>query len=447
MKKKTNTFLIIASTVAALGGLLFGFDTAVISGTTPFIRPFFHLSDVGLGWTVSSLLIGCIVGVTLSGRPGDIFGRRNTLRAAALIFFVSAVGSSLAIKLWVFIVFRFFGGIAVGTASMLSPMYISEISPGARRGALVSLNQLAIVIGILIAFFSNYLLVGVGPDNWRWMLAVMGLPALFFFISLLFVPESPRWLVQKGKTEEAFGILSRINGVERASSELRDIESSVKNEEKGSYREVFSKELRPLLMIGVLLAIFQQMTGINSIMYYAPIIFQKIGNGTSSALMQTIAVGAVNLTFTIVSLKLIDRWGRKPLLIVGAIGMVVSLAVIAIAFFTHHFEGYLILVFILIFIASFAVSIGPVAWVVIAEIFPNKLRSKAMSVAIVSLWTFTFLVSLTFPVILDRLGGGAAFAMFGIMCLLLLFYVIFRLPETKGKSLEELERILVPKRG
>ena len=447
MEEKTSTFLIIASTVAALGGLLFGFDTAVISGTTPFIQPFFHLSDVGLGWTVSSLLIGCIIGVTLSGRPGDLFGRRNTLRAAALVFFVSAVGSSLAARLWVFIVFRFFGGIAVGTASMLSPMYISEISPGARRGALVSLNQLAIVIGILIAFFSNYLLVGVGPDNWRWMLAVMGLPALFFFISLLFVPESPRWLVQKGKTEEAFGILSRINGSEKASTELRDIESSVHNEERGTYREVFSKELRPLLMIGVLLAIFQQMTGINSIMYYAPIIFQKIGSGTSSALMQTIAVGAVNLTFTIVSLKLIDRWGRKPLLIVGAIGMVVSLAVIATAFFTHHFEGYLILVFILIFIASFAVSIGPVAWVVIAEIFPNKLRSKAMSVAIVTLWTFTFLVSLTFPVILDRLGGGAAFAIFGVMCLLLLFYVIFRLPETKGKSLEELERILVSKRG
>ena len=447
MKEKTNIFLIVASVVAALGGLLFGFDTAVISGTTPFIQPFFHLSDVGLGWTVSSLLVGCIVGVTLSGRPGDLFGRRNTLRVAALVFFISAVGSSLAGKLSVFIVFRFFGGIAVGTASMLSPMYISEISPGARRGALVSLNQLAIVIGILIAFFSNYLLVGVGPDNWRWMLAVMGLPALFFFISLLFVPESPRWLVQKGKTEEAFGILSRINGSERASSELRDIEASVHNEEQGTYREVFSKELRPLLMIGVLLAIFQQMTGINSIMYYAPIIFQKIGNGTSSALMQTIAVGAVNLTFTIVSLKLIDRWGRKPLLIVGAIGMVVSLTVIAIAFFMHHFEGYLILVFILVFIASFAVSIGPVAWVVIAEIFPNKLRSKAMSVAIVTLWAFTFLVSLTFPIILDRLGGGAAFAIFGAMCLLLLFYVIFRLPETKGKSLEELEKILLSKRS
>ena len=229
-----------------------------------------------------------------------------------------------------------------------------------------------------------------------------------------------------------------------AAAEL-DIETSVANEEKGTYREVFSKELRPLLMIGMLLAMFQQMTGINSIMYYAPIIFQKIGNGTSSALMQTIAVGAVNLTFTIVSLKLIDRWGRKPLLIVGALGMTISLGVIAGAFFMHHFAGYFILVFILLFIASFAVSIGPVAWVVIAEIFPNKLRSKAMSVAIVTLWTFTFLVSLTFPIILDRLGGGAAFTMFGVMCVLLLLYVIFKLPETKGKSLEELERILLKK--
>ncbi len=445
MKEKNSAFLILASVVAALGGLLFGFDTAVISGTTPFIQPFFHLNDVGLGWTVSSLLIGCIVGVMIAGRPGDLFGRRRTLMVAALLFVVSAIGSALSGELWVFITFRFFGGIAVGTASMLSPMYISEISPGARRGALVSLNQLAIVIGILIAFFSNYLLVGVGVDNWRWMLSVMGLPALLFFFSLLFVPASPRWLVQKGKTKEAFDVLSRINGEDQAKLELKDIEESIAKE-VGTYREVFSKELRPILLIGVLLAIFQQMTGINSIMYYAPIIFQKIGNGTSSALMQTIAVGAVNLTFTIVSLKLIDRWGRKPLLIVGAIGMVISLGVISIAFFMHHYEGYLILVFILLFIASFAVSIGPVAWVVIAEIFPNKLRSKAMSVAIVTLWTFTFLVSLTFPIILDRLGGGAAFAIFGVMCLLLLFYVIFKLPETKGKSLEELERVLLKKR-
>ncbi len=442
MKERNSVFLILASAVAALGGLLFGFDTAVISGTTPFIQPYFHLNDVGLGWTVSSLLIGCIVGVTLSGRPGDLFGRRNTLRVAALVFLVSAIGSALAAKLWIFVTFRFFGGIAVGTVSMLSPMYISEIAPGPRRGALVSLNQLAIVIGILIAFFSNYLLVGSGPDNWRWMLSVMGLPALFFFISLLFVPESPRWLVQKGKTTEAFDILRRINGSEKAATELADIEKSISSEEMGTYREVFSKGMRPLLLIGILLAVFSQLSGINSIMYYAPIIFQKMGTGTSSALMQTIAVGAVNLTFTLVSLRLIDRWGRKPLLIVGAIGMVVSLSVMAGAFFTEHFGGYLILTFILLFIASFAMSIGPVSWVVIAEIFPNKLRSKAMSVAIVSLWTTTFLVSLTFPVILDRLGGGAAFSLFGLMCLLLLFYVIFKLPETKGKSLEELERIL-----
>ncbi len=196
MKEKNSLYLLVASVVAALGGLLFGFDTAVISGTTPFIQPYFHLSDVGLGWTVSSLLVGCIVGVTLSGKPGDLFGRRNTLRAAALVFVVSAAGSALAARLWVFITFRFFGGIAVGTASMLSPMYISEISPGERRGALVSLNQLAIVIGILIAFFTNYLLVGTGGDNWRWMLSVMGLPALLFFVALFFVPESPRWLVQ-----------------------------------------------------------------------------------------------------------------------------------------------------------------------------------------------------------------------------------------------------------
>ncbi len=240
-------------------------------------------------------------------------------------------------------------------------------------------------------------------------------------------------------------VLSKISGDESANHELAEIEKSIASEDAGTYRDVFSKELRPILVIGMLLAFFQQMTGINSIMYYAPIIFQKIGNGTNSAFIQTVAVGAVNLIFTLVSLRLIDRWGRKPLLIVGAIGMIVSLLVMSGAFFLKHFEGYLILVFILVFIASFAVSIGPVAWVVIAEIFPNRLRSKAMSVAIVTLWTFTFLVSLTFPVVLDRLGGGAAFGIFGVMCILLLIYVIFRLPETKGKSLEELERILVHK--
>jgi SP family arabinose:H+ symporter-like MFS transporter len=440
-----NRFLILTATVAALGGLLFGFDTAVISGTTPFLQPYFELNDITLGWTVSSLLIGCIAGVLMSGKPGDLFGRRNTLIIAASLFFISAVGSALSTRLFIFISFRFLGGVAVGIASMLSPMYISEISPASKRGSLVSLNQMAIVIGILVAFFTNYFLAGTGDNNWRWMLAVMGAPALLFFLALLFVPESPRWLIQKGHTSEAFQVLKRINGTELASIELQSIQDSIATEIKGTYREVFSGKMRPILWTGVLLAIFSQVTGINSIMYYAPAIFQNMGSGTNSALFQTISIGGINFLFTLVAIKWIDKLGRKPLLLSGVIGMFVSLMVISIAFFLKKFDGFLILIFILTYCASFAASIGPVAWVIIAEIFPNKLRSKAMSIAIVALWTACFLVSLTFPVILNRLGGGTAFLIFDIMCLLMILFIIFRIPETKGKSLEELENVLLKK--
>jgi SP family arabinose:H+ symporter-like MFS transporter len=301
MKEKNNKFLILTALVAALGGLLFGFDTAVISGTTPFIQPYFSLNDIALGWTVSSLLVGCIVGVISSGKPGDLFGRKNTLVVAALLFLISALGSALSTHLANFITFRFFGGVAVGTASMLSPMYISEIAPADKRGALVSLNQLAIVIGILLAFFSNYLLAGTGENSWRWMFAVMGMPALLFFITLLFVPESPRWLIQKNKKDEAYSILKKISGVDIAKVELQAIEDSIAQGVNGNYKEVFSKGMRPVLWIGVLLAVFSQLTGINSIMYYAPIIFKNLGNGTGSALIQTAVIGGVNFLFTLVS--------------------------------------------------------------------------------------------------------------------------------------------------
>jgi MFS transporter, SP family, arabinose:H+ symporter len=442
MKTKINAYLILAAVVAALGGLLFGFDTAVISGTTPFLQPYFQLTDISLGWAVSSLLVGAIIGVISAGKPGDFFGRRKTLMVAALLFTVSAFGSALSTHLWVFIIFRFAGGLAVGTASMLSPMYISEISPSNNRGQLVSLNQLAIVVGILVAFFSNYLLADIGENNWRWMLAVMGLPSLLFLFALVFVPESPRWLVQKGKNDEALDVLQKINGKEIAIVELASIRETIATETKATLGEVFSPKVRPILWIGILLAIFQQATGINSIMYYAPIIFQKTGAGISSALTQTIMIGGINLLFTIVAIWLIDKVGRKPLLIAGTIGMIVSLTSIAIAFFMDIFEGYVLLTLVLVYIASFAVALGPVTWVVISEIFPNKLRSMAMSVAIVSLWTACFIVTLTFPVMLNRLGGGVSFLIFDALCILLLVFVLVKIPETKGKSLEELEKLL-----
>ncbi len=443
MKERNSTFLILVTFAAALGGLLFGFDTAVISGVVPFIKTYFNLNDIALGWAVSSLLVGCIFGVIISGKPADVFGRRKTLIIASLLFFISAIGSALSDHLTVFIIFRFIGGIAVGTASTLSPMYISEISPAEKRGSLVSLNQLTIVIGILVAFFSNYLLANTGVNNWRWMLAIMGMPALLFFITLLFIPESPRWLVQKNKNEEAFNILEKINGTNAARDELKSIEESITSEVKGSLREVFSKQISPLIWIGIVVAVFSQVTGINSIMYYAPMIFAKTGIGVNNALMQTVAVGTVNLIFTFVAIKYIDKFGRKPLLIAGAGGMTVSLLVLAAAFYLHEFGGYLILAFVLLYIASFAMSLGPVTWVFIAEIYPNRIRSEAMSVAVVFLWAAVFLVSFTFPYMLNVFGGGTAFLVFGFMCVIYLFFLFKKVPETKGKSLEELEKILV----
>jgi SP family arabinose:H+ symporter-like MFS transporter len=446
MSSGQKNYVMLISSIAALGGLLFGFDTAVISGTTPFIKPFFELDDIWLGWTVSSLLFGCIIGVISAGKPSDIFGRKKTLMVAALLFGVSAFGSALANKLAVFILFRIMGGLGVGIASMLSPMYISEISPAARRGRLVSFNQLAIVIGILLAFISNALLVDTGENNWRWMLAVMGFPALLFFIFLFFAPESPRWLVQKGYSEKAFMILEKINGDVSARQELNTIEESIKEEEdSGSFSEVFSPRMRPILFMGVFLCVFSQITGINSIMYYAPVIFQSIGAGASSAVIQTAIIGGGNLIFTFVAISLVDRIGRKPLLIGGVTGMIISLTSIAAAFFLEKTEGYIILILILMYIASFSASVGAVTWVIVSEIFPNKLRSKAMSVSIVSLWLANFFLILVFPSMLSRLGGAASFLIFDAMCLLLLLFAIIKLPETKGKSLEELEKILLKK--
>jgi MFS transporter, SP family, arabinose:H+ symporter len=436
-------YLFLVAMVAALGGFLFGFDTAVISGTIPYLQPHFSLSDFQVGLAVSSILVGCMVGVFAAGRPGDVFGRRPLLGIAALLFVISAVGTALATSLWMFVIFRFAGGLAVGAASMVSPMYIAEISPAKKRGALVSLNQMAIVIGILIAFFSNYLLSGTGIHNWRYMLGVEALPAVFFFVALQFVPESPRWLVMKKRDAEAYRILSTINGGEKAKSELKDIEESLSVKEEASYGELFRGRIKSFLFIGIILAVFQQITGINTIMYYAPVIFQKTGLGTDTALLQTIAVGGINFLFTLVAIKYIDSIGRKPLLIYGATGMTVALAGLSIAFFLERFEGYLVLFFILLFIASFASSMGPVVWVVVSEIFPNRLRSKAVSLSVEALWFACFIVALTFPVLLSSLGGGYTFVLFTIICILNLLFVVRFVPETKGKSLEEIERGLL----
>jgi SP family arabinose:H+ symporter-like MFS transporter len=433
-------YVILITVVAALGGLLFGFDTAVISGTINFIQPYFGLSEAGLGWTVSSLLFGCIAGVFLAGKAGDHFGRKKVLMAAALLFFISAVGSAAAHSLVFFVTARVLGGIAVGVASILSPMYIAELAPAKYRGTLVSLNQLAIVIGILIAFFSNYLLVDTGENNWRWMLLVMAAPAILLFFSLFLVPESPRWLVARGRNNDALQVLVKTSGKEFAASELNEIEKTLNNQEESTFRDLLAPKIKPLLFIGIILAVFQQITGINTIMYYAPKIFANVGQSNDSALLQTILIGGTNLVFTLVAMVLIDRFGRKLLIVIGSTGMMLMLAGLSALYFTNQTSGIMVLVFILGYCAFFAASLGPALWVVAAELFPNRLRSKGMSVAIVSLWIACTIVSIAFPVMLEKLSGGITFLIFALICLANLLYVLKYVPETKGKTLEELEK-------
>ncbi len=434
-----NRYVILISVVAALGGLLFGFDTAVISGTINFIQPYFGLSEAGLGWTVSSLLFGCIAGVFIAGKAGDHFGRKKVLMLAAILFFVSAVGSAAADLLPYFIAARILGGLAVGVASILSPMYIAELAPAKYRGSLVSLNQLAIVIGILVAFFTNYLLVDTGINNWRWMLLVMAAPAVLLFFSLFLVPESPRWLVARQRNDEALSVLIKTTGEESADKELKEIEETLKIHRESVFRDLLAPKIRPLIYIGIILAIFQQITGINTIMYYAPKIFASLGDSNHSALLQTLAIGCTNVVFTLIAIAFIDRFGRKLLLIIGSGGMMLFLFGLSALYIMKQTSGILVLIFILGYIACFCASLGPGVWVVISELFPNRLRSKGMSVAIIALWIACTIVSVTFPIMLERLSGGVTFFIFAVICLANLLYVWRYVPETKGKTLEELE--------
>lgn len=438
-----NAYVILISVVAALGGLLFGFDTAVISGTLNFIQPYFGLSEGGLGWTVSSLLFGCIAGVVIAGKAGDAYGRRKVLMGAAVLFFISALGSALAHSLPAFITSRVIGGLAVGVASILSPMYIAELAPAKYRGVLVSLNQLAIVIGILVAFFSNYLLADSGDHNWRWMFLVMALPAVLLFFSLFLVPESPRWLVARGLPQQALKILLKTSGELNAKNELAEIEYTLRTHEEGNYGELWQSPVRKLVWVGIILAVFQQITGINTIMYYAPKIFASVGLSNDSALLQTLAVGGTNLVFTLVAMVLIDRIGRKWLILIGSAGMALTLTGLSYLFFTGQTQSIMVLIFILGYIAFFAASLGPALWVVVAELFPNRLRSKGMSIALVSLWVACTVVAIVFPVMLEKLNGGITFLIFAIICAVTLVYVWVYVPETKSKTLEELEAHLI----
>ncbi len=439
-------YLILVCFVAAIGGFLFGFDTSVISGAIEFIQTpqVFNLNELQKGWAVSCIIVGCMIGAIICGKPSYLFGRKKMLLFTAFVFLLSTLGCALASNFTIFILFRILAGISVGSASMLAPMYISEISPPKWRGRMVSFNQLATFTGQALAFVSNNFLYNIGgSDNWRYMLGIMVIPSGLFLVFILLIPESPRWLVIVDRKEDATRVLSKINGMEKAKIELKAIEYSVQHMMQGKFSELFKGKMFNIMLIGILLAVFQQITGINVIMYYAPSIFKSTGMGNESALFNTMIMGLVNLTFTIISILLIERLGRKRLMIIGSAGMGLFLFAISTAYFTGYFTGYLVLLFIMGYLAFFALSLGPIIWVLIGEIFPNRLRSHAISLAVFCLWGANFVVSFTFPILLKWLHGGFTFLIYAVMCVLCMAFVYKYLTETKGKSLEQIENELI----
>jgi len=437
--KSHKSYVIFVSIIAALGGLLFGFDTAIIAGATRFLKDQFSLSAFGEGLAVSIVLVGCMFGAMIAGAASDRLGRKRFLLISAVLFFVSALGCAIPRNLVQFLVFRFIGGLAIGSVSIVSPLYISEIAPARIRGALVSVNQMAIVTGILISYFVSWILVGAGPANWRWMFATGAFPAVVFFGLVLGIPESPRWLLKQGRDDEALRVLSRVGPPDAAAAELRDIKDALALEE-GKLSELFKPGFRTALLVGIVLAVFQQITGINAVIYYSPRFFEAAGLARGAAILQSTIVGLVNVLFTFVAIAFVDRIGRKPMLIAGSAGMGMSFVLLGAAFKFHLFSGGLVLVFTLLYVAFFAMTLGPIVWVVIAEIFPTRVRGRAMAIATASLWIADFAVSMTFPVIADKLHESFAFWLYAAMCAVNCLFIWAVLPETKGKSLEAIER-------
>jgi sugar porter (SP) family MFS transporter len=422
-----------------MGGLMFGFDIAIISGAVPFIQPYFGWNELQLGWGVSSLLVGAIIGAFGSGVLTDKYGRKRILIIVALFFALSCALTSLATSSALFITARLFGGLAVGAASVLSPMYVAEVAPAKSRGMLVAVYQLAIVLGILCSYSINYWLHDV-DNNWRWMFSTGVIPSVLFFIGLFFIPESPRWLYKAGRKEESFKVLSRIGGESLARNEILEISESLKgNSESVSIGELFRPSSRKVILVGFFLAILVQISGINTIVDYAPKILLAAGVEIQNALLQTSLIGLINFIFTFVAIIFIDKIGRRLLYLIGSMGMVVTLLMLTISFYLK-IEGLFTLICIMLFIAFFASCIGPVFWTLVSEIFPNRIRGKAVAFASFTQWIFNFLVVLLFPHFLAALGGAATFLFLAIMSLLQWLFTWFYIPETKGKSLEEIEQ-------
>ncbi|HEX9045609.1 MAG TPA: sugar porter family MFS transporter [Verrucomicrobiae bacterium] len=449
----------LISSVAAMGGLLFGWDWVVIGGAKPFFQRYFELtSEAQIGWANSCALIGCLAGALIAGALSDKFGRKRLLILSALLFAITSVGNGLAHSFAVFIAWRMLGGVSIGLASSLSPMYISEVAPAQMRGKLVSINQLTIVIGVLLAQVINWYIgrnlpAGAtddfiknswfGQQGWRWMFGLTAAPSLLFLLGMLLVPESPRWLAKNGNAEAARAVFARIGGQSYAAAAVAEINATLAKEEIHHVRfaDLLEPKMRKILVLGVVLAVFQQWCGINSIFNYAEEIFHAAGYDISTVLKNIAWTGSVNLLFTFVALGAVDRGGRRPLMLLGAAGLAVIYTLMGFCY-ANHVQGFPVLLLVLAAIGCYAMSLAPVTWVVISEIFPNRIRGAAMSVAVTALWTACFILTYTFPLLNAWLGPAGAFWLYAAICVAGFSYIFRNLPETKGRSLEQIEREL-----
>jgi SP family arabinose:H+ symporter-like MFS transporter len=459
VKERPERYVLRTVLIVALGGFLMGFDASVISGVVTFVEKEFQLNKFEVGWAVASLTLSATLSIMFAGPLADRYGRRRLLRLAAVVFTVSALLSAAAADFATLIVARLLSGMGVGAALVVAPMYIAEIAPAAIRGRMVSFNQLHIVLGITAAFFSNYLILQLGHSdwpmlaglridewNWRWMLGIGALPSFIFFVLLFTVPESPRWLAMHGRLDIARLVLSRAHGSAMAEAELAEVRASLAREKGGQdveLRELWAPKMRFVMVIGLIVGILQQITGINAVFFYAPVIFEHAGASADAAFAQAVYVGLVNLVFTVVAIVLIDRLGRRPLLLMGTAGIALSMGLLAYGFRGANMEPALVLIGVLAFVASFAVSLGPIMWVLLSEIFPNRVRGVAISFVGLVNSGVSFGVQLVFPWELENLGNSRPWLIYGVFAVLGLLFIARLVPETRGKSLEELEESLV----
>lgn len=436
--------VILWSLTVALGGFLFGFDTAVISGAEKSIQQYWNLNAFEHGLTMSIALVGTIFGAMFGSIPSDKLGRKQTLFLVAIFYLVASVGTALAQNWYLFLLFRFIGGLGVGASSVTAPVYISEISPAGSRGKLVGLFQFNVVFGILISYFSNYLIGSATETSWRWMLGVQAIPSLAFLILVKLVPETPRWLIlKKGNFEQAKKILQIINPKTYEKDFASIMSGHEHDAEKHVSEPLFQKKYNFPVMLAILFAVFNQVSGINAIIYYAPRIFEMTGLGEKASLLSTTGIGLVNFIFTLLAINFIDRIGRKTLMLIGSFGLILSLSLVSRAFFAEDFNSYTVIICLLCFIAFFAFSQGAVIWVFISEIFPNHVRAKGQTLGSVTHWIMAAIITFIFPALTEKLGGGISFLFFAVMMLLQLLFVWKLMPETKGQSLEQIETSLV----